>query len=75
MAKVAKECGCEQFHLVSSKGADKNSMFLYQQTKGLVEHDVAEVGLQRLSIYRPAYDTFSAIESFSFPIYKFLSEF
>jgi len=55
VAQVAKECGCEQFHLVSSKGADKNSTFLYPQTKGKVEEDVAALGFQRFSIYRPAF--------------------
>ena len=32
-AKVALSKGCSQFHLVSSTGADKNSMFLYPKTK------------------------------------------
>ncbi len=32
-AKVAKEMGCKCFNLVSSKGADSGSMFLYMSTK------------------------------------------
>lgn len=53
VAKAAKENGCEQFHLVSSTGANKDSWFLYPKTKGLVEEHVGELSFQRFSIYRP----------------------
>jgi oxidoreductase len=55
VAKVAKECGCDQFHLVSSRGANKNSINFYLKWKGTVEQHVAEVGFPRVSIYRPGY--------------------
>ena len=32
-AELAKAGGCSQFHLESSKGADKNSGFLYLKVK------------------------------------------
>ena len=32
-AEVAKTTGCQHFHLVSSTGADKNSLLLYPKTK------------------------------------------
>ena len=32
-AKLAKDGGCKQFHLVSSTGANRNSSFLYPRTK------------------------------------------
>ena len=53
-AKLAKQGGCKQFHLVSSAGANKNSWFLYPRTKGLVETELAQFGFNRLCVYRPA---------------------
>ncbi|XP_072528262.1 oxidoreductase HTATIP2 [Salminus brasiliensis] len=53
-AELAKAGGCTHFHLESSKGADKSSSFLYLKTKGQVEADVAELGFERFSVYRPA---------------------
>lgn len=32
-AELAKAGGCQQFHLESSRGADKNSNFLYLKVK------------------------------------------
>jgi len=54
-AKVAHGAGAREFHLVSSQGANKDSSFLYPQTKGLIEEAVAAVGFNRLFIYRPAF--------------------
>ncbi|XP_063604307.1 oxidoreductase HTATIP2-like isoform X2 [Penaeus indicus] len=53
-AKLLKDSGCSHFHLVSSTGANKNSHFLYQKTKGEVENMVTELNFPRLSIYRPS---------------------
>uniref|UniRef100_A0A914CLW1 Protein HTATIP2 n=1 Tax=Acrobeloides nanus TaxID=290746 RepID=A0A914CLW1_9BILA len=53
VAKVARESGCEHFHLVTSLGSNKNSLRLYMKIKGLVEEHVAELKFPRLSIYRP----------------------
>ncbi|CAD5124528.1 DgyrCDS12806 [Dimorphilus gyrociliatus] len=52
-AKLAKDGGCEEFHYVSSAGADKSSMFFYLKTKAEIEDDLSKVGFNRLSIYRP----------------------
>lgn len=52
-AELAKAGGCSQFHLESSRGADKSSSFLYLQTKGQVEADIEALGFERFSIYRP----------------------
>lgn len=52
-AELAKAGGCSQFHLESSRGADKSSSFLYLQTKGRVEADIEALGFERFSIYRP----------------------
>lgn len=52
-AELAKAGGCSQFHLESSRGADKSSSFLYLQTKGQVEADIEALGFSRFSVYRP----------------------
>lgn len=52
-AELAKAGGCSQFHLESSRGADKNSGFLYLKVKGQVEADIEALGFDRFSIYRP----------------------
>ena len=39
-AALAKAGGTKEFHLVTAITSDANSMFLYPQTKGLVEQDV-----------------------------------
>ncbi|XP_039981538.1 oxidoreductase HTATIP2 isoform X2 [Xiphias gladius] len=52
-AELAKAGGCTQFHLESSRGADKNSNFLYLKVKGQVEADVEALGFDRYAIYRP----------------------
>ncbi|XP_008335203.1 oxidoreductase HTATIP2 isoform X2 [Cynoglossus semilaevis] len=52
-AELAKAGGCTQFHLESSRGADKNSNFLYLKVKGQVEADIEALGFERYAIYRP----------------------
>jgi oxidoreductase len=54
-AKIAKKLGCKQYHLVSSAGANKNSLFLYPQVKGQVEEAVSNLGFDKTLIYRPKY--------------------
>ncbi|KAM3918208.1 oxidoreductase HTATIP2 isoform 2-T2 [Leptodactylus fuscus] len=53
-AQLAKAGGCQHFNLESSKGADKESSFLYLRVKGEVEAEVEEIEFDRLSIFRPA---------------------
>ncbi|XP_032344758.1 oxidoreductase HTATIP2 isoform X2 [Camelus ferus] len=52
-AELAKAGGCKHFNLLSSKGADKSSNFLYTQVKGEVEARVEELKFDRYSIFRP----------------------
>ncbi|XP_053180515.1 oxidoreductase HTATIP2 [Scomber japonicus] len=52
-AELAKAGGCSQFHLESSRGADKNSGFLYLKVKGQVEAEIEALGFDRYAIYRP----------------------
>ncbi|XP_024151935.1 oxidoreductase HTATIP2 [Oryzias melastigma] len=52
-AELAKAGGCQQFHLESSRGADKDSSFLYLKVKGQVEAEIEALDFDRFSIYRP----------------------
>ena len=52
-AKLLKDANCPDFHLLTSRGANANSWFLYPQTKGQVEEDCKQLGFERLTIYRP----------------------
>ena len=54
-AQVARDAGAVEFHLVTSQGANKDSSFLYPQTKGLVEEAVRQVAFDRLYVYRPSF--------------------
>uniref|UniRef100_A0A914E987 Semialdehyde dehydrogenase NAD-binding domain-containing protein n=1 Tax=Acrobeloides nanus TaxID=290746 RepID=A0A914E987_9BILA len=53
VARIAKESGCEQFHLVTSNGANKNSFLYGLKVKGITEEDVTNLTFRRLLIYRP----------------------
>jgi len=53
VAKLAKAGGTSEIHLVSSTGANIESSFLYQKTKGEVEAEIAALKFDRLGIYRP----------------------
>ena len=38
---------------VTSQGANKDSFFLYMKTKGEVEHELKQMGFERLTIAQP----------------------
>ena len=54
LAELALKNGIEQFHLVSSLGANKDSSTFYLQLKGETEIDVEKVGVKTVHIYRPS---------------------
>ena len=54
MAEIGLKNGIEQYHLVSSIGADPDSANFYTKLKGETEEDVKKVGLHSLHIYRPS---------------------
>jgi uncharacterized protein YbjT (DUF2867 family) len=54
LAKIAYENGVEQYHLVSSLGADSSSSIFYQKLKGETEEDIKALGLKTLHIYQPS---------------------
>ncbi|CEG49304.1 oxidoreductase htatip2-like protein [Plasmopara halstedii] len=52
-AELCKAANVPYFGLVTSQGANKDSWFLYPQTKGEVEDKVLQMKFQRTSIFRP----------------------
>jgi len=54
LAEIAKRNGVEQFHFVSSLGANAGSRYFYTRTKGEAENDLREMGLNCLEIYQPS---------------------
>lgn len=53
-ARIAQTHQAKSFVLVSSMGANANSMFFYNRVKGRTEDDVTALGLRSLTIFRPA---------------------
>lgn len=53
-ALYAKELGCKQFQLVSAMGADKASMFYYNQVKGQIEEAIQKLEFESVHIMRPS---------------------
>jgi uncharacterized protein YbjT (DUF2867 family) len=54
LAQLALKNGVEQYHLISSIGANVDSSFFYTKTKGETEADIEKLGLPSLHIYRPS---------------------
>ena len=52
-AELSKAAGVSYFGLLTSQGANKDSWFLYPQTKGQVEDKVQQLKFKRISIFRP----------------------
>lgn len=54
MAKISKELQVEKFLIITSVGADSNSMVYYSRMKGLLEKQLSAMGLNSLHIFRPS---------------------
>lgn len=54
VARLGREQGATQFSIVTSMGADPNSMFYYNRVKGDVERDLATLNYPALLIFRPS---------------------
>lgn len=54
IASLAKKRGIPHILVITAMGANENSPFYYNRVKGKLEHDLMEIGLQRLSIIRPS---------------------
>ncbi len=54
IARLGREQGATQLSIVTSMGADPNSMFYYNRVKGEVERDLASLNYPTLLIFRPS---------------------
>lgn len=54
LAKIAAKNGANQFLLVSSIGADKDSLFFYSQVKGKIEDAIQNLKYWSIHIFRPS---------------------
>ncbi|POM59039.1 Oxidoreductase htatip2-like protein [Phytophthora palmivora] len=52
-AEIVKDAGVPYFGLLTASNANKNSWFLYPQTKGEVEENIKNLNFERTSIFRP----------------------
>jgi len=55
LAQLARQNGVEQFHLVSSIGANSQSSNFYTKMKGETEADIEQEKMKCLHIYRPSF--------------------
>ncbi len=55
IAQIATKNGVEQFHIVSSLGADENSTTYYLKLKGLLEKSIKNLNINSLHIYQPSF--------------------
>jgi len=55
LAQLAKQNSVEQYHLVSSIGANSQSSNFYTKMKGETEADIEQVKMKCLHIYRPSF--------------------
>jgi len=53
-SKLAKVSNAQSLHLISSKGADINSLFFYNKVKGEMENAVIKLKIPSVYIYRPS---------------------
>lgn len=53
-AKLSKNYGKGQFFIVTAMGSDENSSVFYSKTKGKLEKELKDLGLNNLSIFRPS---------------------
>jgi len=75
LAEIAKTNGVEQYHLISSIGADSTASNFYTKMKGEVEDDIKKVGLKSLHIYQPSFLTgdrkeYRLAEKIIIPLFK-----
>ena len=57
LAQLAFKNSVEQYHLISSMGANSAASNFYLKTKGETEEDITQTGVKCLHIYRPAFLT------------------
>ena len=55
LAKISSENNVKTLSLVSSSGANENSLFFYPRIKGLLESSVKQLNFENIQIYQPPF--------------------
>ena len=55
LAKISSENNVKTLSLVSSSGANENSLFFYPRIKGLLESSVKQLSFENIQIYQPPF--------------------
>ena len=55
LAKISSENNVKTLSLVSSSGANENSLFFYPRIKGLLESSVKQLNFENIQIYHPPF--------------------
>ncbi len=53
-AKLAEQNNIKSFSVISAIGADANSIFFYNRTKGEMEQDILKCNIPNILVYRPS---------------------
>jgi uncharacterized protein YbjT (DUF2867 family) len=53
-AKLAQKVGAKKILIITAMGADSNSKFFYNQTKGRLETEVKKINLEQIEFFRPS---------------------
>ena len=53
LAKIASENNVKHYTLISSIGANKNSIFYYLKIKGLLEYNIKKLNFRSIHIFQP----------------------
>lgn len=78
LAKISSENNIKTLSLVSSSGANENSLFFYPKIKGLLESSVKQLSFENIQIYQPPFlirqsDVMRANEKIGIFIFKALN--
>ena len=78
LAKISSENNVKTLSLVSSSGANENSLFFYPKIKGLLERSVKQLNFENIQIYQPPFlirqsDVMRANEKIGIFIFKALN--
>ena len=78
-AKIALENGVSHYSLVSSVGANKNSIFFYPKIKGALEYSIKRLKFNKIHIFQPPSlirqpDLIRTVEKYSIKLFQVMNK-
>ncbi|MAJ90055.1 MAG: hypothetical protein CMD08_02140 [Flavobacteriales bacterium] len=78
-AKIALENGVSHYSLVSSFGANKNSIFFYPKIKGALEYSIKRLKFNKIHIFQPPSlirqpDLIRTVEKYSIKLFQVMNK-